>query len=774
VEIHGFKWNDLDEDGVWDQQVEPGLPGWTIFLDSNNNRILDAGETSVTTGADGSYAFTDLPAGDYVVAEVLQPGWTQTSPTANGTDPIDLIINGGFETGNISGWTLQDSGSGTFVINDGSFVPLSLDGPLPPFAGAFAVVSDQGGPGTHIIYQDVAIPAGGPVTLQWADRIRNHAGLFEDPNQEFRVEIRNTAGQIVETVFSTNPGDLLVQDWTERDVDLSAFAGQTVRVAFVEEDNLGFFNVHIDHVRLIGGSDVGVSHVSLSAGDVANDINFGNHALPSSIQGQKWNDLDGDGAKDAGEPGLAGWTIFIDQNANRVLDAGERSTATDADGNYSFTDLTPGEYIVGEVQQAGWEQTAPTTAAIDQLLDQLNANHAAISALVPTRFDFFEGESGNNIGDGGNDMYDGGNFLNTNLASAIPYTDRVVTPSDAAFGPASQYFTAKYPGLFVLAAVGISIDTFSITGDNGADGIGAVNGAVLSTTVNSQQYTVYVKRVFNAFDPSVNHIIIVPGDGTGVSHSFPSDTNDDLHTVNGLGAVDELYYLLVARDNGALLANAAVVNIANQFLGNITAGSGTVHRVDVAAGQDVINLDFGNRQLPVVALAGDYNRDGTVNAADLVVWRKTLGAQVTPFSGADGNGNGLIDEADYEVWRSHFGQTLPPPAAGRGVANLVDPSAAPEKLPFRPEPRSPLNVRRAIFPNVSDGSESRQDAALLAWLSLAWNRDSADRDAANISSDVKAESRDSYFESFDQAFAEIEENPARTGQPFQRKRGPLL
>jgi len=39
--------------------------------------------------------------------------------------------------------------------------------------------------------------------------------------------------------------------------------------------------------------------------------------------------------------------------------AGEPNRVTDASGNYSFVDVTPGTYIVREVPQPGWMQTAP-------------------------------------------------------------------------------------------------------------------------------------------------------------------------------------------------------------------------------------------------------------------------------------------------------------------------------------------------------------------------------------------------------------------------------
>ena len=62
-------------------------------------------------------------------------------------------------------------------------------------------------------------------------------------------------------------------------------------------------------------------------------------------------------------------------------------------------------------------------------------------------------------------------------------------------------------------------------------------------------------------------------------------------------------------------------------------------------------------------LPGDHNLDGTVDAADYVVWRKSDG---TPIG--------------YELWRSHFGQ---PPSSGN-VSAITWPSqaAVPEPTTF--------------------------------------------------------------------------------------------
>ncbi len=56
-------------------------------------------------------------------------------------------------------------------------------------------------------------------------------------------------------------------------------------------------------------------------------------------------------------------------------------------------------------------------------------------------------------------------------------------------------------------------------------------------------------------------------------------------------------------------------------------------------------------------IPGDYNHNGSVEAADYVVWRNTLG-QVGAGLAADGDGNQQIDAGDYVVWKLHFGQSI--------------------------------------------------------------------------------------------------------------------
>ena len=62
---------------------------------------------------------------------------------------------------------------------------------------------------------------------------------------------------------------------------------------------------------------------------------------------------------------------------------------------------------------------------------------------------------------------------------------------------------------------------------------------------------------------------------------------------------------------------------------------------------------------------GDYNGNGTVDAADYTVWRDTIGS--TSDLRADGNGDRMIDEDDYNMWKSLFGTTYDS-GAGSGSA----------------------------------------------------------------------------------------------------------
>jgi mannan endo-1,4-beta-mannosidase len=82
-------------------------------------------------------------------------------------------------------------------------------------------------------------------------------------------------------------------------------------------------------------------------------------------------------------------------------------------------------------------------------------------------------------------------------------------------------------------------------------------------------------------------------------------------------------------------------------------------------------------------LPGDYNRNGSVDIGDYVLWRKTQG-QTGWGLAADSDLNGVVDAVDFAAWRANFGQS---PGGGSIAGGAV------------PEPQSlgPAGIALLIF-----------------------------------------------------------------------------
>jgi D-alanyl-D-alanine carboxypeptidase len=182
------------------------------------------------------------------------------------------IVVDDFESGAITGWQAVGSGSGGwFVYADGHTAPdpaqsdpnVPFDLPDPP-QGRFAAVTDMNGPGTRILYRDLRLE--GRFTLQ-VSVFYAGTGPFSSPatlaydapeaNQQFRIDlVRPSApidsvakGDVLANVFRTSPGDPARRQPTEVRVDVSAWAGQTVRLRLAGTDNQGPLRVGVDNVR---------------------------------------------------------------------------------------------------------------------------------------------------------------------------------------------------------------------------------------------------------------------------------------------------------------------------------------------------------------------------------------------------------------------------------------------------------------------------------------------------------------------------------------------
>ena len=89
-----------------------------------------------------------------------------------------------------------------------------------------------------------------------------------------------------------------------------------------------------------------------------------------SLTGRVFVDADRDGTLDATESGASGRTVYLDANGNGALDGGERSTTSDAGGNFRIDSIVAGSYALRQVVPGGQYQTTP-------------ANNGPIWVMVP-------------------------------------------------------------------------------------------------------------------------------------------------------------------------------------------------------------------------------------------------------------------------------------------------------------------------------------------------------------------------------------------------------
>lgn len=101
----------------------------------------------------------------------------------------------------------------------------------------------------------------------------------------------------------------------------------------------------------------------------------------SRIEGVDYHDLNSNGQRDAGEPGIAGVVIYIDLDSDGLRDANEPFDTTDANGNYSIGGLDSGILQVVAEAVPGLEPIAPP-------LGQQNVNLTAGLASIRTNVNF--------------------------------------------------------------------------------------------------------------------------------------------------------------------------------------------------------------------------------------------------------------------------------------------------------------------------------------------------------------------------------------------------
>jgi protocatechuate 3,4-dioxygenase beta subunit len=375
--ISGRKFNDLNGSGT-DLSSDPGLQGWTIDL---VNAATGALVDSTTTASDGSYSFPSERPGNYIVEEVQQSGYLQTFPAAPGTYTITATSAssttgmdfGNFQLASVSGEAFSDvNGNG------------SLDGGEPGIAGVTINLLDSSGnvvqstltdgngdfsfagigPGTFSVqepYQpgfSLTTPGSYSVTTSSGSATTGLLfGNFQD------VTVSGTVYNDMNGNGAMDPGDTGLQGWT---VDLVNINTHVIRQLVTDANGNYSFpfvgpgsytiteELQSGWVQTQPGTPSSPQGYTLSptSGTNVTDI-FGNYELATSA-GVVYNDTNGNGTQDPGEPGLSGIRVDL-LNAGTVV----QYSITDSNGNYLFTNVGPGSYTISEEIPSGYIFTQP-------------------------------------------------------------------------------------------------------------------------------------------------------------------------------------------------------------------------------------------------------------------------------------------------------------------------------------------------------------------------------------------------------------------------------
>lgn len=295
------------------------------FLLHDGTLQVDRGSTIVVTYQDASNALgnpqtaTDT-AQLFASSSLYNFSFTDSlgQPTTNGftnsgaTSQWHLSVGHGFDAGH----SQRDSfyfGAGESLSSTGAYANNSsgtITSPLLSLVGSTS-----------------------PVFLEW-----NQLLEAEDQFDTATVRVITSSGS---TIVASNNGlsnfaDSTFGAWVHQRIDLSGFVGQQIQVAFDFSSNAtntreGWY---VDDVQLTG-----------PAGEV---------------RGSKFQDTNGNGIRDVGEPGLAGWTIFADGNGDGIPD----------DSRQTFNSLPGAVPIVDN----NLTDSAINVSNVNGLLNDLNVN----------------------------------------------------------------------------------------------------------------------------------------------------------------------------------------------------------------------------------------------------------------------------------------------------------------------------------------------------------------------------------------------------------------
>jgi len=424
--LGGFKWNDLNGDGIW-QVNEPKLANWTINLSNG---------WTATTDQYGYYFFTSVPPGSYTVTETHLAGWTQTYPPTPGSHSVTLAVNqtiGNLNFGNrpdtcvpaprdLKAWYPLDEQTGATQVNDiagynnwgtpkpGGSVgtpngPAPVIGKVPPgalyfYTGHYVEVPPQ---------SELDFGTGDFSIDAWVRAVGCDSGFLSpivdklkvSPSTGFSFYLdQSPAGtaflklQINASTFTSTASFAANNTWTH--VGVTVQRNPARGVFYINGVPAGTFTPPLGTVTNTQPMWIGEIRVPGGRCEIAIDeLELFNRALDSTeihsiwaadslgkcqedcqqakVCGTKWWDKNGDGSRQySTEPGLANWKIYLSSCPPNLPSTIIATAVTDRSGSYCFSGLSAGTYCVVEQWKPGWWRTWPPSPGYHTVTLQAN------------------------------------------------------------------------------------------------------------------------------------------------------------------------------------------------------------------------------------------------------------------------------------------------------------------------------------------------------------------------------------------------------------------
>ncbi|MBM3883006.1 MAG: hypothetical protein FJ387_25360, partial [Verrucomicrobia bacterium] len=689
--IIGAVFFDGDGDGQFGAG-EGGLGDVTVSLWSGDGKALLA---TTLTADDGTYAFSGLAIGAYLVRETDPGGFASTTPNERpvslGSGGVVRVDFGDQAVGSIGGVVFVDAnGNGLPDANEPGLrdVLITLVGATVTrttrtdangnyaftlvVAGSYSVeeTDPTGYLSTTPNRRVVNMTAGGSASALFGDQqVGTISGLvFEDRNGNGQRD-PGEPGMGSVTVRLTSAGGTSQTTQTAAEGNY-AFTGIAPGLYTVEETDPPGYVSTTQNVRA----------VSLGSGGAAT-ASFGDQRV-GTISGVVFEDRNGNGLRDPGEAGLGGVAVaLLGEGTPQVLRTSDL-------GAYSFVNVTPAIYTVEELDPPGFTSTTP-----NQQVVHLGSGGAATAnfgdqAVGTVSGVVFEDLNGNETRDPGESGIGG-------VTIALTGTGTSATRQTA--GDGSYLFSGVVPGSYTVeeadppgfASVTPNWRVVSVA----SGGAATVNFA--DRPVQTIAGTVFEDQNGNgrldANEPPIGGVTVVlvrEADQAEVATTVTGLDGGFIFRDVPIGA----YTVRQAIPAGyTIVLGGQAVRLARSGLGQMGAGAGGVAEQDVTmAAGGTASMGFANYRVGTVSgsVYGDFNGDAAHSAGEpglggvrLELFAVPAGAPLQTLTTA-GNGSYLFNAVNpgrYEVRQSAVtGYT---PAAASLTVQVVADGAATANFP---------------------------------------------------------------------------------------------